>query len=117
MTDKPYMTIFIDSQVQNEDSNALLESIRGYMEIHAPKQRQFVDQWIMFVAIMKDIGTIAGGAAAVVKLANEIISWRNRVRNSGHSEKVRLQRPDKLELDLERAEDQEVIDWLSGTPQ
>lgn len=112
MNTQPFVSIRVASDVSKEDRGDFISSLREVLDVPEPTTKQFAAEWVLFVAFMKDVGIIAGGATALLKLANEIIDWRDRVRSKKGSNKIRLQRPGKSELDLEKATDEDIRKWI-----
>lgn len=111
----PLCTFRASSEMPPDDRDALLEHVRTVADIAETGQRQLAAEWLLFVAVMKGVGAAAGAAAAMVKLANEINTWRRNARERGVDTNVRCERPGKKTLNLADATDEEVTDWFTST--
>ncbi len=106
-----------------DEREALLLTLRDDVDLQERTQRFYVDPqlvqagWHVFVAIMKDVGVVAGGASAAITLAQKINEWRRNARQRGVTPQVRLERPNQPPLDLATAGDQEVQAWLQKPPE
>lgn len=116
MSQNPSFSVSIATDLPTDDRDALLQTLHDHADLQESKSRALGPEWIVFVAIMKDVGVIAGAAAAVVKLANEINTWRRNTRQGGAEPNVQLQRPNQPPLNLATATDEEVRAWLENRP-
>jgi len=110
------ITISIDRNLAEDERESLLLTLRDHAEIQAAEPRDLTAALLVFVAVMKGIGAVAGGAAAVLTLAEKIKAWRDRARACGVEPKVQLDRPDRPRLDLTTASDAEVSAWFQDNP-
>jgi hypothetical protein len=113
MSRSPLFSIAVSSELPEAETQTLLEALRAELDIQEPAHRTLPPEWITFVAIMKDIGIVAGAGAAVLRLVNEINTWRHNARRRGVEPKAQLYRPNQPPLDLATATDEEVRRWLS----
>ena len=107
------ISVDVSSDVPAEERQALLLALQTTAEVQKPTSRTFGLEWVTFVAFVKDVGSVAAVASALIKLAEQILSWRKKVRERGIPPAVRLSRPQRPPLDLEVATDDKVIEWLS----
>jgi len=110
------ITISIDRNLAEDERESLLLTLRDHAEIQAAEPRDLTAALLVFVAVMKGIGAVAGGAAAVLTLAEKIKAWRDRARARGVEPKGQLDRPDRPRLDLTTASDAEVSAWFQDNP-
>jgi hypothetical protein len=96
-----------------EERLALLTIAGKSNEIREERGQGFVPEWEVFIAVAKDVGTVATATTAAIRLAREIISWRAECRNRDIRPRVMLKRPRKPVLNLEIATDEEIMDWFA----
>lgn len=106
------LTIRVDPAVSEDERESLLLTLRDYADVEEAKQRDPLAVALLFVAVVKDVGAVAGGVTAVMTLAEKINAWRNAARARGVEPKVRLERPDGPPLDLATASDTAVKTWF-----
>ena len=107
------LTIGIDPSVSEDERETLLLTLGDYADIRQAEQRDPLALILLFVAIMKDVGAVAGGATAVITLAEKILAWRNAARAHRVEPKVRFECPGIPPLDLATASDAAVKTWFS----
>lgn len=71
--------------------------------------------WAAFVALMEQLGKVAGGSVAVIKLAESLYGYAQKLRQHGQHAGT-LARPNQPPLDLNRATPEEIQQWLLNTP-
>lgn len=117
MSRHPLFSIQISTDLPDVERESLLLVLRRVVDVEVPVNRISGAEWVTFVAVMKDMATLAGTAAALVKLANEINTWRRNAQQRAIEPQVTLQHPDKDPLKLTTATDEEVQTWLSQEKQ
>jgi hypothetical protein len=113
MNQSQLFNVLVSSDVPELERESLILSLSSVADVQEAPSRISGPEWITFVAIMKDVATVAGAAAALVKLGNEINTWRRNARQCAIEPKVKLQGPDQAPLELTTATDEEVEKWLS----
>jgi hypothetical protein len=112
MDNKPIFSISVSPDIPVDERESLILALRSIVDIEQPTSRFTGLEWLTFIAFMKDLGVLAGTATALVKLANEIKTWRKNIQKRGVKADVKLKQPNKEELDLTNATDDEVDEWL-----
>jgi hypothetical protein len=113
VNERPLFVLSISNELPIEEQERLLSLLRGTDELSSQPQSSFSPDWVEFLIILKDVGTIAGATASLITLANQINTWRRSVRQCDFNPKVRLRRPRRPQIDLSTATDEEVTEWLS----
>ncbi len=106
----------IQFQLSNEilasDRESLVTAIALIGEVRQTERRFLGADWVAFVLLMKQIGTAAGGLAAVVKLANELKTWRDRMKKEKKEPALIVEPKSEEPLDLRNATDEEIDEWF-----
>ncbi len=110
------ITVATARDLPDDQRELLLLALRDYAEVQEAEPRDLAAAWVLFVAVMKDVGVVAGGAAALMTLAEKVKAWREQARSKGVEPKVRLERPGRAPLDLATAGDSELLDWFLDQP-
>jgi hypothetical protein len=115
MADQPLFLVSIDTEIRAEDRSALLSYIETDVQLHQQTQKQFGPGWIEFVAFAKDVGILAGAATAMVKLAKEIINWRQarRAETGVVNVNIIFRRIGRPQLKIAEAQDSEILQWFT----
>lgn len=108
---KTAFSVAVSPKVPAAERESLLLILEPHATVKEAESRAI--EWAVFIAIVKDIGVVAGTAAALIKLANEIITWRKSAKTRGVEPEVKLQHPDKETLNLSTATDEEINEWIS----
>lgn len=115
MSEIPLCSIVISSQLPPDEIESL-ETLLAISSINVQKllNRVFGADDIVFVA------TVLGGAAAAVnlidygiKVAKAINKWRQELRTKGIEPQGKLEHPKRPSLDISKATDEEIEEWLS----
>jgi hypothetical protein len=97
----------IASIMAPDHRQSLMDGIRSIYKVERDSERGFGAEWIAFVLLMKQVGTVAGGLTALLKLAEHIKSWRRKMVERGTPPAVILDQ----KLDLRIATDDEIDSW------
>lgn len=116
MHQRDTITVVVDHTLPEGERESLLLTLRDHADIDEARPRELITAVTVFVLVMKDVGTVAGGATAVLTLAEKIRAWRDGVRARNIKPPVRLERPGHAPLDLAAASDAEVLAWFRDTP-
>jgi hypothetical protein len=116
MNQNTIFTVKVSNDLPADERESLLSVLRTTTEPQKEATERFAGlEWVAFIAVMKQVGIAAGATAALVKLANEINTWRRNVRKHGVEPTVLLERPSQQPLDLVKATDGQVRAWLAST--
>ncbi len=115
MSEVPLCSIVISSQVPASEIESLETSL-GMSSIKVQKlpSRVVGADDIVFVATV--IGGIAAAANLIeyaIKAAKAINNWRRELRSKGIKPEGKLEHPKRPPLDLSKATDEEIEEWLS----
>ncbi|NJO84621.1 MAG: hypothetical protein HC828_18865 [Blastochloris sp.] len=95
-----------------EEREALLAIWRGQGTVEELPSATLSVDWLTFIALIDQVGTVASGAAAAVTLANQLNQWRQRNLKQGHATTAHIQRPNGDTINLATSTDQQVLEWL-----
>src|ERR1041385_2213242 len=101
-------TMSISQDLNAVDRQQLFDIVGASVTVHSVYGKRVAPGWELFVAIAKDVGTIAGSTTAIVKLATELNAWRRGVRAGGADPKAKLTAPNAGTLDLSTADDNQT---------
>lgn len=101
--------------VSSADRETLLLVIRARADEVQEAPAKALD-WLAFVAIMGDVGKVAGGASALIVLGKQLFAAVQALRKRGTPPRAQLARPGQPPLDLATATEQELLDWLLHSP-
>ena len=115
MSEIPLVSIVISSQLPPDEIESLETSLTmSSINVQKSLNRVFGADDIVFVA------TILGGAAATanlidygIKVAKAINKWRRELREKGIEPEGKLEYPKRPSLDISKATDEEIEEWLS----
>jgi hypothetical protein len=112
MSEVPFVSLVISSNMPDEEVESLLSSIRlTSAKIQQLEKRAFIaDDIIALITVAVGLGQIAEYG---IKIAKAINNWRRKAKEKGIQVEVKLERPDREPLDLNTAADEEVDEWLS----
>lgn len=115
MADQPLFLISMDTEILAEDRSTLLRYIETDAQLLQQTQKQFGPGWIEFIAFAKDAGILAGATTAMIKLAKEIINWRQARRAATGVVNVNIifRRTGRPQLKIAEAQDSEILQWFS----
>ena len=107
--------IQVAREIPEADCHELLRSFDNDADVSREHARGAAPdpEWITFVADMKDVGAVAGATASVLKLADQLLAWRDRLRQKGANPSAVLDAPGRQKLDLASAADTDVRAWLA----
>jgi hypothetical protein len=115
MSEIPLCSIVISSHLPTEEIDALETSLRmSSIQVQKPPSRVVGADDIVFIAAI--LGGMASAATLIdygVKVAKVINNWRQKLRERGQEPIGRLEHPDRLDLDLNAASDEEVEEWFN----
>ena len=102
----------------NESSQDLTSSITSLL-INSIKAQKFPSR-VLGADDVAFVATVVGGLAATanlieysIKFAKTINNWRRELRLKGIEPKGRLEHPQRPPLDISKATDEEIVEWLS----
>lgn len=115
MSEVPLVTIVISSQLPTNEIESLETSLEmNSIKVQKSPSRVVGADDIVFVA------TVVGGIAATaqlidysIKVAKAINNWRRELRSKGIEPKGKLEHPKRPPLDISKATDKEIEEWLS----
>lgn len=115
MSETPLCSVVISSQLPADEIESLETSLEmSSIKVQKSPSRVAGADDIVFVA------TVASGVAATaqlidygIKFARAINNWRRELRSKGIEPKGRLENPECPPLDLSKANDEEIVKWLS----
>jgi hypothetical protein len=106
------LEIELADSVPLEEREAFSNLLSQYGDVLEKQYRDPMTAWISFVLIMKQVGTIAGSIAALLKLAEQMIAWRDKLRKKGVEAKVMLRRDGVVPLNVDTASEEEIRRWF-----
>jgi hypothetical protein len=71
-------------------------------------------EWVTWILIAKDVGSVAGAANALVVLGKSINAWRKKMKQKGRPSSTHIVGGGGSLLDLSTATDKEVLDWIKA---
>jgi heme/copper-type cytochrome/quinol oxidase subunit 1 len=80
--------------------------------IQAPDGQRLSPEWVTWLMIAKDAGTVLAAANAAVTFAKHIVDWRKKVVERGRRPAVHLTADGGDTLDLTQASDEEIEQWF-----
>jgi hypothetical protein len=115
MSEVPLCSIVISSKIPTQEIESLETSLSmSSIKVQKSPSRVVGADDIVFVA------TVVGGLAATanlieygIKVAKVINNWRRELRAKGIEPKGKLEHPKRPPLDLSKATDEEIEEWLS----
>ena len=112
MSEVPFVSLVISSNMPDDEVESLLSSIRlTSANVQQLEKRAFIaDDIIALITVAVGLGQIAEYG---IKIAKAINNWRRKAKEKGIQVEVKLERPDRSSLDLNTATDEEVEEWLS----
>lgn len=114
MTPDASFSIAFDPQTSAADREMLLAALRAHADEVQEAPSRVLD-WVTFVAIMSDVGKVAGGASALIALGKQLWPVIKAARERGGTFMARLIRPGQPPLDLATATEEELLAWLLQT--
>ncbi len=111
MTPDASFSIAFDPQTPAADREMLLAVLRAHADEVQEAPSRVLD-WVAFVAIMGDVGKVAGGASALIALGKQLWPAIKAMRERGSAPRARLNRPGQPPLDLATATEEELLAWL-----
>jgi hypothetical protein len=99
-----------------EDRLGLMSALSAGADVHEEEARGFGPEidWVTMIAVVKDVGTLAGAGTAVLGLVNELLAWRKRAREKGTQADAVIEAPGRTKLELTSASDAEVRAWFEA---
>lgn len=111
MNDQSFSIAF-DPHTPAADREMLLAALRAHAdEVQETSTKTLGLDWPTFVAVMGDVGKVAGGATALIKLGQQLWPVVKHLREHGKLQ-AQLKRPDQPPLDLATATEEELLAWL-----
>ncbi|PSB04422.1 hypothetical protein [Merismopedia glauca] len=115
MSEVPICSIAISSEIPADEIEYLETSLQmNGITVQKSTTRVVGADDVVFIA------TVLGGVVAAIdliergiKLAQVIKNWRKELRSKGIEPKGRLEHPKRPPLDLSKATDEEIEEWLS----
>ena len=114
MNEIPLCTIRISSELTDEVDS--LETPLQIDSINIQKTQSRVIGLDDILLVLTIISGLASGATLIdygIKAAKAINKWRQDLRAKGLKPKAQLEHPQRPQLDLEKASDEEVEKWFS----
>ncbi|MEM9542114.1 MAG: hypothetical protein AAGA60_21805 [Cyanobacteria bacterium P01_E01_bin.42] len=115
MSEIPLCSIIVSSNLPVEEIDALETSLRmSSIQVQKPPSRVMGADDIVFIAAI--LGGLASAANLIdygVKVAKIVNNWRKKLRERGQKPIGKLEHPDRLDLDLNAASDEEVEKWFN----
>jgi hypothetical protein len=85
------------------------------LDVSVPDARSFgPDDWYILIAVLRDVGTVAGAVLSISRLAKAIYDWARNERDKSPAFKGTMQAPGKPKLELTSASESEVVEWLGA---
>ena len=111
MTPDNSFSVTFEPQTCAADREVLLSVLRAYADEVQEAPSKALD-WATFVAVMGDIGAVAGGTSALIALGKQLWRASRAMRGRGRTVAGQLHRPGQPPLDLATATEEELLAWL-----
>lgn len=110
------MRVRASREISDPDWQALMAAFGEEADVQEEQSRGFAPdpEWMTFIAVLKDVGAAAGAGASIVRLVNELLTWRTRMRERGEQASIALEAPGRPKLELTSAGDDEVRAWFGA---
>jgi hypothetical protein len=115
MSEIPLCSVTISSQLSPDE----IDSLETSLLINSIKAQKFPSR-VLGADDVAFVATVVGGLAATanlieysIKFAKTINNWRRELRLKGIEPKGRLEHPQRPPLDISKATDEEIVEWLS----
>ena len=112
MNEKPLCSIVISSDMPKDE----IESLSSAIELTSAKVQKTtsravgLDDIALLISIAVGIGNLTEYG---IKVAKAINNWRQQAREKGIEPQGKLQHPQRPDVDLTTATDEEIEEWLS----